>query len=106
VRSASSKKPQSTTPRTSSAGSPADDALRIARILRAEGFHATAIRIGDVELHLAPVIEAKAPGAFAAPTRATAASVMEEYGGPEFAKALEQTAPDLVDDDEQPAVRS
>jgi len=87
----------------------ADAAIATARILRAEGFHVGSVRVGDVEIGLAVVTGAAAPAFMTSGPNAQSPSprsVMEEWGGPNFARDLGATQPDLVDDDEQPAVRS
>lgn len=77
-------------------------ALSLADQLRLRGFVPTYVSVGSVEFELEPmrVAPSAGPHMVATPGR----TLVEEYGGPEMAKLLEQE--DLVDDEDQPAVRS
>lgn len=104
-------KPLQTKPPTTSGHGDADAALNVARILRDEGFLVGSVRVGDVEIGLAVMTNPGIPAAMLgapgqADALATSKSIYEEWGGPDFAKHLNATQPDIVDDDDQPAVRS
>lgn len=86
-------------------GGDAAQALSLVRALRAEGCYPTRVKAGGVELELAVVVDAKHGAANIGATAQPRPSVIEEWGGPAFAKALEGEGADLVDDDEQPAIR-
>lgn len=98
------KRPPSTS-QTSSGNGDVDAALYVARTLRAEGIHATAIKVGDVSIEMLAVVDTKQHVGEMTMPQATRSSVLDEWGGPEFRKAIE-TPVDLVDDDDQPAVRA
>lgn len=78
-------------------------ALRLATALSGHGLLVSQLTVGAVSVTLA--------GASAAPTMTTLQrptsrrSLIEEYGGAEMAKMFEGDG-DLVDDEDQPAVRS
>lgn len=98
-------KPQPSKTMTEPLGGDAAQALSLVRALRAEGLHVTRVKSGAVELELAVVIDAKHGAVNIGETQQARPSVIEEWGGPAFAKALEGDGADLVDDDEQPAIR-
>jgi hypothetical protein len=84
----------------------ADAAIAVAVHLRAQGFHVSSIRVGDAAIEMPVIFGDTKPGNVTAPRETK--SIIEEWGGPAFAKAMEDAGapPDLVDDEEQPAVRS
>ena len=97
------KKPHSNTTTDSALGGDAREALGLVRALRADGSHPTHVTVGNVSIELAVVAGGPAPAGVA--TKPTTRTVIEEWGGPDFAKALSVEA-DIVDDEDQPAVRS
>jgi hypothetical protein len=103
VKKRSSKTPQSAS--TVSGHGDADAAIAVAMHLRAAGFHVSSIRVGEATIEMPVIVDAKVGGV--SMPRETK-SVLEEWGGKQFAQAFEGTGdpPDIVDDDEQPAVRS
>lgn len=81
-------------------------ALALVDALRERGAPVLAVKVGEVSIELAHVVGTqRAGGVNVQPP--VQKSPMEEWGGPEFVKAWDgDNGGDLVDDDEQPAVRS
>lgn len=100
MKNSSSKTTSSTDPAICTAGDVAA-ALSLAGSLRAQGFAPTRIKVGDVEFDLGQ----SQIGVMPSVTTPILRSIVEEYGGPEMARLLKDQ-PDLVDDEDQPAVRS
>lgn len=97
-----SSKPTSSRAQTAYRGD-VEAAIDAAQRLRAAGFAPTTIGIGGVHITLAPPRDsAGASGIAMSPPR----SLAEEYGGPEMARLLENPQAELVDDEDQPAVKS
>lgn len=70
--------------------------------LRAAGLQPSAVRVGEVSIELAPTASA-----FQLSQRFDTQSIVREYGGAEIERLLKDAgAPDVVDDEDQPAVRS
>lgn len=80
-------------------------ALNLARELRADGMHPLSVKVGNIELELAAVVGPQAATALGGRTAIEERKgVLDEWGGESFKRQLNE--PDLVDDEEQPAVRS
>lgn len=75
--------------------------------LKARGLQARVVSVGAVEFELLHPASYAGVGPTLSDvlTRLPTKSIVEEYGGPEMAKLLNDQ-PDLVDDEDQPAVRS
>lgn len=71
------------------------------RAMRAEGLSPTAVQVGTARVELGPAPIATNVTFTSQPSK----SIVAEYGGAEIERLLQQE-PDLVDDEEQPAVRS
>lgn len=94
--------PPRNTPTKDGAGD-AEAALALIRALRRDGIHATSVKVGEVRVEMLAIVDHKASST--AQVEPSRKSVIEEWGGAEFAKQLD-AQPDLVDDEDQPAVRS